>query len=45
VLSVASTFSSLALSGGLLEALRARKGSSPSRVHTIKLPDEVRKEP
>ena len=46
VLSVASTFSSLALSGGLLEALRARKGEfALSGSTTIKLPDEVRKEP
>ena len=46
VLSVASTFSSLALSGGLLEALRARKGEFALEGSTsLKLPDEVRKEP
>jgi LEA14-like dessication related protein len=46
VLRVASTFSSLALSGGMLEALRARKGAFTLNGSTsIKLPDEIRKEP
>jgi LEA14-like dessication related protein len=46
VLSVASTFSSLALSGGLLEALRARRGEFTLDGSTsLRLPDEIRKQP
>jgi LEA14-like dessication related protein len=46
ILHVASTFSSQALSGGLLDALRARQGSfSLVGSTSIKLPDEIRKEP
>lgn len=46
VLSVTSSFSSLALSGGLWEALRGRKGEFALNGSTaIKLPDEIRKEP
>jgi LEA14-like dessication related protein len=45
-LAVTSRFSSLALSGGLLEALRARRGRfSLSGSTSLKLPDEIRKEP
>jgi LEA14-like dessication related protein len=46
ILHVTSTFSSRALSGGLLEALRARKGEFTLNGSTaIKLPDEIKKEP
>ena len=46
VLHVASTFSSQALSGGLLDALRARQGSfSLVGSTSLKLPDDIRKEP
>ena len=46
VLRVASTFSSRALSGGLLEALRARQGSFRLEGSTaLQLPAEIRKEP
>ncbi len=46
VLQVTSRFSSLALSGGLLEALRARRGRfGLSGSTALKLPDEIRKEP
>jgi LEA14-like dessication related protein len=46
VLQVTSRFSSLALSGGLLEALRARRGRfTLSGSTALKLPDEIRREP
>ncbi len=46
VLQVTSRFSSLALSGGLLEALRARRGRfTLSGSTALKLPDEIRQEP
>jgi LEA14-like dessication related protein len=46
ILHVASSFSSLALSGGLLEALRTRKGNfTLSGSTSLKLPDEIKKEP
>jgi hypothetical protein len=46
VLQVTSRFSSLALSGGLLQALRARRGRfTLSGSTALKLPDEIRKEP
>jgi len=46
VLRVTTTFSSQALSGGLLEALGAREGVfSLAGSTALKLPDEIRKEP
>jgi len=43
---VTTTFSSQALSGGLLEALGAREGEfSLAGSTALKLPDEIRKEP
>jgi len=46
VLQVTSRFSSLALSGGLLQALRTRRGRfTLSGSTALKLPDEIRKEP
>jgi len=46
VLRVASTFSSQALSGGLLDALRARRGAFSLNGSTaLKLPDEIRQDP
>ena len=46
VLHVATRFSSRGLAGGLLEALRARRGRfTLSGSTALKLPDEIRKEP
>ncbi len=46
VLQVTSRFSSLALSGGLLQALRTRRGRFTLGGSTaLKLPDEIRQEP
>ncbi len=46
MLHVATRFSSRGLAGGLLEALRARRGRfTLSGSTALKLPDEIRKEP
>jgi LEA14-like dessication related protein len=46
VLHVASRFSSLALTGGMMQALQARRGRfTLSGSTALKLPDEIRKEP